>query len=113
VTVEQSDVIDGIGTDKVTGSSVLTISDHLGWDRPLDYHRDCLERKLGAYIQFIESGRIRELHPEPKSPTVQIFLLRRPSEEGQKMLAAARAALGARGFPLIYGPLPDGYAEDN
>ena len=113
MTIEQADVIDGMGTDKVTGALVLTISDHLGWDNPLDYHRDCLKRKLGAYIQFIESGQIRELHPEPKSPTVRIFLLRRPSEEGQKMLAAARAVLSGRGYPLSYGPLPGGYAEDN
>lgn len=113
MTVEQADVIDGIGTDKVTGAVVLTISDHLGWDNPLDYHRDCLERKLGAYIQFIESGQIRDLHPEPKSPTVRICLLHRPSEEGKKMLAAAQAVLGARGYPLDYGPLPDGYAGDN
>jgi hypothetical protein len=107
------DVIDGLGIDKKTGASVLTISDHLPWHEDLLHHQDCLERKLGAYVQFVKSGQLRAHHPDAKIPTIQVYLLHRPPERGLRALKGAQEALEARGITLIFGPGPDGYDSDN
>jgi hypothetical protein len=48
--VEQSDLIDIISTDRVTGDVVLTISDHLDWsDSPA--HQVFLQAKLNVTVR--------------------------------------------------------------
>lgn len=34
MSIERSDVVDGLGISRVDGKVVLTISDHLRWDEP-------------------------------------------------------------------------------
>lgn len=113
MTVERAEVIDGLGIDKTTGASMLTIADHLSWDEPLQYHQDCLERKLSAYVQFVESRQLHEHHPDATAPTILILMLHRPSEHGLALLKSAETTLADRGLLLQYGTAPDGYATDN
>jgi hypothetical protein len=62
VTVEQLNVIDFVGTD-TNGNVVLTISDHLPWDK-INEHLFFLQEKLNACLRFVESGEIYEKFPE-------------------------------------------------
>jgi hypothetical protein len=113
VTVEQAEVIDALGIDKETGASMLTIADHLPWGEPLEHHRDCLERKLEAYIRFINGGQLREHHPDAKTPTILLLMLHRPSDRGLKLLKSAQCVLEEREIAFRYGPGPDGYTADS
>ena len=111
MTVEQSEAIDAMGVDRATGASVLWISDHLVWD---DSHLDLLERKFARYVNFIEGGQLAEYHPDPKQPTIHLFLLHRPSTLGLEFLFTARQTLAVRGIEFRFGALlADGYSDDN
>jgi hypothetical protein len=113
MSVEQPDVIDGIGIDKVSGKVVLTISDHLPWD---EHHLIKLEAKLAGYVRFVESGQILEQCPESRDrdKSILVLLLHRPTDLGGRFLQAALAGLGARGLGFQFGPLPaEGYINDN
>jgi hypothetical protein len=56
MTVEQHDVVDFISVN-AGGDVVLTVSDHLSWDR-VNEHLFCLQEKLNCYLRFVESGEI-------------------------------------------------------
>ncbi|OOG35986.1 hypothetical protein B0E51_18935 [Rhodanobacter sp. C05] len=110
MTVEQSDKIDSAGLDRGTGAVVLNISDHLPWN---DEHFDVLERKLGSYVRFIESGQVREQFPSATGQCIKVYLLHRPTESGLRFLAAATESLKTRGISFLFGPLPlEGYSGD-
>jgi hypothetical protein len=110
MTVEQSERIDGMGTDRVSGAAVLIISDHLSWTVE---HLTVLEAKLASYLRFIESGQLREHFPEAKGACISVMAKYRPSQAAARWLAAAESSLAARGISLKYGPLPsEGYVDD-
>ena len=111
MTVEQCEAVDAMGVDKATGASILWISDHLVWN---DSHLDLLDRKFVRYVNFIEGGQLAEHHPDPKQPTIHLFLLHRPSTNGLAFLYTARQFLSERGIKFRFGPLlPGGYTDDN
>ena len=111
MTVEQYEAIDAMGVDRATGASILWISDDLVWN---DRHLDLLERKFGRYVNFIEGGQLAEHHPDPKQPTIHLFLLHRPSTIGLEFLQTARNSLAERGIEFRFGSLlPDGYTVDS
>ena len=98
VTVESPNVIDAVGTHKETGDVILTISDHLPWGARVEAHRFALERKLGGYVEFIESGQIFDDYPKAKGTVVRIeaVLLHEPDESGLEVLETCRRALAGR-----------------
>ena len=109
MTIEQADIIDGLGINKVSGSPELTISDHLEWDAR---HFSLLETKLAAYIHFIESGQLSAHFPgtDAKRPVIDLICQYRPTAEAEVFLAAAAKATLARGVVFQHGPLPtEGY----
>ncbi len=69
VSVEQPDTVDIISTDSATGDVVLTISDHLNWLDSVE-HQLILQKKLNAYMAFVESGEILERYPDAKHRSV-------------------------------------------
>ena len=62
MTIEQLDVVDFIGVEKYTNKVILTISDHLDWEKE-EEHLHLMQRKINAYINFIESGELCETVP--------------------------------------------------
>jgi len=60
--VDDPNVVDGLGTDKVTGETVLTISDHLDWSDE-HAHLEALQAKLNAYLEFVGSEQVFEHAP--------------------------------------------------
>ena len=57
MSIEQTDLIDIISVDQLTGETILTVSDHLDWsDSPT--HLRLLQNKLNRYLAFVKSGEI-------------------------------------------------------
>jgi len=57
MTVEETNVVDLISTDRKTGDIILIISDHLDWSDSTG-HQQILQAKFNAYLAFVESGEI-------------------------------------------------------
>jgi hypothetical protein len=62
LSVDQPNVIDVLSFDPVAQETVLTISDHLDWSDTVR-HQEILQRKLNAYLAFVERGEILEKYP--------------------------------------------------
>lgn len=75
MSVDQTNVVDAIGVDNVTGDVVLTVTDHLGWAESVNEHLFMLQEKFNTYLSFIESGEILETYPDAKDRTVIIDVL--------------------------------------
>jgi hypothetical protein len=98
MTVEQRDVIDFAGADRL-GNFVLTISDHLQWDN-VNKHLFFLQEKINAYLRFTESGEIYRKFPEAKGLPVIISVALKFGfpEEANWFFSKASNALEAAGF---------------
>ena len=72
MSVEQTDKIDFIGSDKESNSIILTISDHLDWEDS-ERHLLLLQEKLNNYLAFCESGEILEVYPQAKNKHISTF----------------------------------------
>lgn len=62
MSIEDTGVVDAIGSDDFDGEVVLLISDHLNWDDESN-HLILLQSKINTYIRFYESGEIYEKYP--------------------------------------------------
>ncbi|RYM33349.1 hypothetical protein ERX46_10425 [Brumimicrobium glaciale] len=72
MSIEQSDKIDFISTSK-SGTIQLTISDHLEW-KDEEMHLLILQKKINAYLDFIQSEQIFEDYPSAKNKKITISL---------------------------------------
>jgi hypothetical protein len=112
MSVEQTDTVDAIGTDKATGKIFLTIADHLPWNGE---HLLTLQQKLNAYLRFLESGEVYQSYPNAtgRDFVIRIFLQHRPTDEAINFLQRAQETIESAGFGLVFGPLHSGYADDD
>ena len=99
MSIEQSDMVDIIGTDRVTGDVVLTISDHLDWSDSTA-HQMLLQSKLNRYLAFVESGEILESYPDAKDRPVvfRVVFQFPPDASGQTFLTKVKPIIEAAGF---------------
>lgn len=72
MSIDQTNVVDAIGVDNVTGSIVLTVMDHLDWTGNANDHLLLLQEKLNTYLSFVEGGEILEVYPDAKERAVLI-----------------------------------------
>ena len=100
MSIEHTDTVDLIGTDK-TGMVVLTISDHLEWN---DEHLLLLQEKLNSYLSFIESGEIFESYPSAKNSNIRIDVVCKyePTTEGASFLSKCADIITKAGFKFGY-----------
>jgi hypothetical protein len=100
LSVEQLSVVDIVSVDSA-GYVVLTISDHLDWNDSLR-HQTILEKKLNAYLAFVESGEILQRYPEAKGrPAVlKVVFKYKPDYEGEKFLLRATEVIESTGLKL-------------
>jgi hypothetical protein len=101
MSIEQTDVVDIISTERLTGNVVLTISDHLDWSDSMA-HQLLLEIKLNRYLAFVESGEILESYPNAKERRIvfNVAFKYPPDESGRAFLAKARQVIESAGFTL-------------
>jgi hypothetical protein len=110
MSIENSEVIDGIGTSKDSGDVVLLISDHLTWDDEPG-HFSMLERKIGKYVQFTMSPQLVVAVPDARARRVRIELVcqHRPTELAERFLVAAAEQLKGMDLGFSCRELPEGY----
>jgi hypothetical protein len=112
MTIEQTNVVDFIGTDITTGSVHLTIADHLEWNAD---HILKLEEKLNSYLAYVESGELYLSYPQAGVTGIvfDLVLKHRPTDEALSFLEKAGSVIELAGFTFRYGPLGSAYTNDN
>jgi hypothetical protein len=107
VPISDEESIDSAGIDERTGDVVLTIADDLDW-RDERAHFLTLERKINAYLGFIESGRLLESLPLAAGKRVRIAVYQRldPPFNAVGVLEALGRFLRERGVEFTYGVAP-------
>jgi hypothetical protein len=98
MSVENNKVIDYI-TEKEDAKVVLTISDHLEWDKDNE-HLVVLQEKINSYLMAIESGQIYDKYPSSKGKqfVVSITLKYDPNENGKLFLSRVKSILSEAGY---------------
>lgn len=112
MTVENTSIIDSVGTDKETGEVRLSIFAHLPWDTA---HLRLLQEKINMYLGFIESGEIYMSYPGAKGRplVIDVYTKFRPNEDVARFLMHAEAVVANYGACLRQGPSSGGYADDS
>ena len=100
--IEQTDLIDIISIDRLTGETILTISDHLDWSDSAT-HLLLLQNNLNRYLAFVESGEIFQSYPKAQNrPIVFTVVFKfRPNEEGQAFLDKVRPIVESAGITFL------------
>ena len=98
MSVDQKDKVDFISTAP-DGKVVLTISDHLPWDKENE-HLLVLQDKLNSYLMFIESGEIVESYPAAKNKNliIEVRMQYEPNEVGLIFLTRCKETILGAGI---------------
>jgi hypothetical protein len=98
MSVDQPQLIDIVSKDK-KGRIVLTISDHLDWEKTKE-HLLVLGEKINTYLTFLESGELYEKYPEAKNCPVEIEVMfhYQPNPEAYSFLAAVKSIVENAGY---------------
>jgi hypothetical protein len=102
MSVDDRNLIDGIGIEKGSAIVVLTVSDHRVWGDP--EHLMALQNKLNDYFGFIESGQLLESYPDAVGRKVRIDIVCKyvPDPKGERFLQQARQVVEAAGWLLSW-----------
>ena len=98
--VDDSDVVDFVGTTRDSSEVVLTIADHLTWDEPQE-HLVLLQSKINTYLTFIESGQLAEEYPNAKvimQVRIDVACKYSPSSDGERFLTQAGKIIEEAGW---------------
>lgn len=87
--IEETNVIDALGTDKKTGEAVLVIHGPLVWDESEEQLFQ-LQEKLNTYVSFALDGEMQETYPDLAQCKLRIQLdtASMPGERTLEMLQA-------------------------
>jgi len=104
MSIEQAYTVDFISIDEQSRRIVLTVSDHLDWERDPDSHLMLLQSKLNSYLRFVESGEIEKKFPEIKDRQISIRVVGRfpMSEEAASFFRKMEAAIKKIGLVLEF-----------
>jgi hypothetical protein len=76
MSLDNLEVVDAVGTEKDSGTIVLTIFDAWDWDDRGE-HLLALQAKLNSYFAFVESGQIYKAYPSAAGRTLRIDVISR------------------------------------
>jgi len=104
MTIEQINKIDAIGISNKSGDLILTISDHLEWNKSDRDHLLLLQEKLNRYLAFVESGEISEYYADTKNKNIVIKVIGKYSlnEEAERFFFKAQSIVKEAGILLEY-----------
>ncbi|MDR0275686.1 MAG: hypothetical protein LBI48_10210 [Burkholderiaceae bacterium] len=104
MSIDQTNVVDIIGTDNETRDVVLFITDHLMWSENLNEHLLLLQEKLNTYLSFVESGELLERYPNAKDRAVLIDVVCKypPSQQAQGFCNQAAQIIEGAGMKLRF-----------
>lgn len=105
--VDNKNIIDAISIDK-NNRVVLTISDHLEWDKE-NTHLIILQDKINAYFDILESKEIYNIYPDSKNKEIAILLYIKhlPNKDGKKFLKIVEDFLNNSGYSFNFYHLTD------
>lgn len=103
MSIEQTSVIDAIGTNRTSGKVHLTVADHWEWNPE---HMLKVQEKLNTYLAFVESGEIYSTYPGAagRDVVIDIILKHRPDNDAALFLEKVRSITEKVGVALHYGP---------
>ena len=98
MSVEKDDVIDIISIDK-DDNIVLTISDHLKWDRENE-HLLILQNKINYYLAAIEGGDLVVKYPDAVNRRIIIRVIAQynPNKDGELFLGQVKNIVTLAGY---------------
>lgn len=76
MSLDNLEVVDAVGTEKDSGTIVLTILDAWDWDDQRR-HLLALQAKINVYLGFVESGQIYEAYPSAAGKALRIDVISR------------------------------------
>ena len=87
MSIEDTEVVDAIGVESLSGKLVMTIADHLDWTDERAHLR-ALEGKLNAYLHAIQSEELVGSYPDAAGRSVVIEVVSQVAipESGLKFL---------------------------
>lgn len=109
MSIQRSDVIDGIGLENVGEKVVMLISDHLAWDDPA--HVSLLATKIEAYASAMLSGQLADSYPQAtgKSTIIRLIYEKLPDAAALCFLSMIEDQLRIAGIGFEHMPLPSNY----
>jgi len=98
MSVDNKNIIDFVSIDK-DDNAVLTISDHLEWDKENE-HLLILQDKINIYLGAIESGELYEKYPNAKNKhiIISVALLHEPNTDGKIFLEKVKVTIEQAGY---------------
>lgn len=117
MTIEDREMIDVVATLPGSAEVRLVISDHLDWRDPHD-HCLRLRAKLSTYVEFIESGQMREFlgarMPTAPAVSIEVAAVHPLPSTGLECLMQTGEVLAPMGIRLLWEQRPsaDGDAPD-
>ncbi len=107
MSIEQTDKVDAIAVEKVSGKVILTISDHLDWGDE-QAHVLALQDKMNTYIRFIESGELVSVYPDAdgRKPVVDVVTRLEIPRACVQFFERVRPTLESAGIELRTRVLP-------
>lgn len=102
MSVDQTEIVDAISINKLSGDLVLTILDSLEWES--NEHLLLLQEKINAYLRFIESGEVFDTYPDAKGrrTLINIIFKYQPDENARGFLENARVIVESANISLQY-----------
>ena len=102
MSIEQANVIDFMSIDPVSGSVILTATDHLEWGS--GEHLLQVQEKLNSYLAFVESGEIFESYPAAKGKPIKLDVVCQfePNEEAIRFFSLCGEVIKNAGFDFGY-----------
>lgn len=109
MSVENADVIDGIGLRKDGSCIEMLISDHLEWGDPS--HLSLLAAKVEAYANAFLSGQVTGTLPaaQGKSAVIRLVWKHEPDLEAARLFSLVQQQLAGAGIGFEASPLPVAY----
>ena len=107
MSIEQSDKIDFISITK-SEKVQLTISDHLEWNNE-EMHLLILQKKINAYLDFIQSEQIFEDYPNAKNRELKISVSMKyePTENSLQTLENFKNFISEQGIEFDWNLIED------
>jgi hypothetical protein len=101
MSLDNTNVVDAVGTEISTGVVVLSIMDYWDWSSE-PQHLLALEAKMNAYFGFIESGQLIDEYPDASGRGVRIDILSRhePPSAAIRWIEKANAAAKPLGVTI-------------
>ena len=102
MSIDDENKVDFISIHNESNTAVLTISDHLEWGE--NEHLYKLQKKINAYLRFIESGEIYEEYPKAKDKKTKIRVVMKyePDKGGKEFLLTCTDVILSAGVQFTY-----------